>query len=176
MSINGGEDHFLKLGSIQNTCQRYLTRFDPMTSFFTPHSKGYLDNVELNSLNSFSRLNTRFTSPQTCHMLPLDQVKHRSNSGPYKYQIHLIFMNEPIKYERCLDALNMSLVRIYAMPINFYLGLLEGEACHLLHHLEQCYLSHNHFDKLGQHLGFHQLTKTKLELSHSCLIARHWHL
>ena len=28
-----------------------------------------------------------------------------------------------------------------------------------------CHLSHNHFDKLGWHLGFHQFTKTKLELS-----------
>ena len=50
---------------------------------------------------------------------------------PYNLQSHLIFMNEPIKCERCLDALNMSLARMYAMPINFYLGLLEGEACHI---------------------------------------------
>ena len=50
---------------------------------------------------------------------------------PYNHQIHLIFMNEPIKCERYLDALNMSLARMYAMPINFYLGLLEGEACHI---------------------------------------------
>jgi hypothetical protein len=28
-------------------------------------------------------------------VLPLDQVKHRSNSGIYKHKIHLIFMNEP---------------------------------------------------------------------------------
>ena len=40
-------------------------------------------------------------------------------------------MNEPIKHERCLDALNKSLARMYVMPINFYLGLLEGEACHI---------------------------------------------
>ena len=40
-------------------------------------------------------------------------------------------MNEPIKIERWLDALIMSLARMYAMPINFYLGLLEGEACHI---------------------------------------------
>ena len=37
-----GEDQFSKIGPIQNTCQRYLTRFDPRTSFFTPHFKGYL--------------------------------------------------------------------------------------------------------------------------------------
>ena len=37
-----GEDHFLKFGSNQNICQRYLTRFDPRTSFFTPPNKGYL--------------------------------------------------------------------------------------------------------------------------------------
>ena len=41
-------------------------------------------------------------------------------------------MNEPIKYERYLDALNKSLARMYAMLINFYLGLLEGEACHII--------------------------------------------
>ena len=35
------------------------------------------------------------------------------------------------KYEICLDALIMSLARIYAMPINFYLGLLKEEACHI---------------------------------------------
>ena len=29
------------------------------------------------------------------------------------------------------DALIMSLVRMYAMAINFYLGLLKGEACHM---------------------------------------------
>ena len=40
-------------------------------------------------------------------------------------------MNEPNKMEKCLDALVMSLTRMYAMPINFYLGLLEGEACHI---------------------------------------------
>jgi hypothetical protein len=40
-----------------------------------------LYHVKLNTYSSFSRLNTRFTSPQTCHMLPLDQFKHRSNSG-----------------------------------------------------------------------------------------------
>ena len=47
------------------------------------------------------------------------------------HQNHFIFMNEPLKCERCLDALNMSLARMYAMPINFYLGLLEGEAFHV---------------------------------------------
>ena len=39
--------------------------------------------------------------------------------------------NEPIKIERWLDTLIMSLARMYAMPINFYLGLLEGDACHI---------------------------------------------
>ena len=57
--------------------------------------------------------------------------KHRSNSGIIQQSNSLDFHDEPIKYERCLDALNMSLVRMYAMPINFYLGLLEGEACHI---------------------------------------------
>ena len=36
------------------------------------------------------------------------------------------------KYEICLDALIMSLAKMYAMPINFYLGLLEGEACRII--------------------------------------------
>ena len=31
-----------------------------------------------------------------------------------------------------------------------------------------CYLSHDHFDKLGLHLGFQQFTETKLELSPRC--------
>ena len=75
------EEHFPKFGSTQITCKRYLTQFDPMASFFTPHFKGYLDHVELNTYSSFARLNTRFTSPQTCHMLPLDHFKHTSNSG-----------------------------------------------------------------------------------------------
>jgi hypothetical protein len=39
---------------------------------------------ELNTYSSFFKSNTRFTSPQTCHMLPLDQVKHRNNSGTIK--------------------------------------------------------------------------------------------
>jgi hypothetical protein len=81
MSINGGENHFPKIGSIYNSCQRYFTRFDPRTSFFTPPIRVILYHVELNTYSSFSRSNTRFTSPQTCYMLPLDQVKHRSNSG-----------------------------------------------------------------------------------------------
>ena len=32
----------------------------------------------------------------------------------------------------CLDALIMSLTRMYVMPINLYLVLLEGEACHIM--------------------------------------------
>jgi hypothetical protein len=42
---------------------------------------GYLVHVELNPLSTLARLNTRIASPQTCHMLPLDHIKHRSNSG-----------------------------------------------------------------------------------------------
>ena len=37
-----GEDHFPKFGPIQMICQRYLTQFDPRTSFFTPPNKSYL--------------------------------------------------------------------------------------------------------------------------------------
>ena len=44
-------------------------------------SRVILYHVELNTYSSFYRSNTRFTSPQICHMLPLDQVKHRNNSG-----------------------------------------------------------------------------------------------
>ena len=122
---------FPNFGSIYNTCQRYLTQYDPRSSFFTPHFKGYLDHVDLNTYSSFSRSNTRFKSPQTGHMLPLDHVKHRSNSGTNKHKIHLIFMNEPIKHEKWLDALNKSLTKDVCMPINFYLGLPEGKARHI---------------------------------------------
>ena len=58
-------------------------------------------------------------------MLPLDQNSIEAIVVPYNHQIYLVFMNEPIKCERRLDALNMSLARMYAMPINFYLELLE---------------------------------------------------
>ena len=44
-----------------------------------------MHHVELNTCSSFSRSNTRFTSPQTCHIIAV----------PYKHQIHLIFLNEP---------------------------------------------------------------------------------
>jgi hypothetical protein len=36
-----------------------------------------------------------------------------------------------LRHEEWLDALNMSLTKDICMPINFYLGLLEGEACHI---------------------------------------------
>ena len=57
-----GEDYISKFSSNQNICQRYLTRFDPRTSFFTPPNKVILYHVELNTQSSFSRSNTRFTS------------------------------------------------------------------------------------------------------------------
>ena len=37
-----GENQFPKFGPIKIIYQRYLTRFDPRTSFFTPPNKGYL--------------------------------------------------------------------------------------------------------------------------------------
>ena len=37
-----GENHFSKFGPIQFICQRYLTQFDPRTSFFKPLNKSYL--------------------------------------------------------------------------------------------------------------------------------------
>ena len=36
-----------------------------------------------------------------------------------------------------LDALTLSLARMYVMPINFYLRLLEGEACHMIEGVHQ---------------------------------------
>ena len=80
-----------------------------MASFFTPHLKGYLNNVELNTYGSFSRLNTRFTSPQTCHMLPLDQIKHRSSSGSIQESNSFDFYEWA--YKEWLDALNKSLAK-----------------------------------------------------------------
>ena len=58
------KDHFLNFGSISHLQIRVI-----------------LYHAELNTYCSFSRSNTRFTSPQTCHMLPLDHFKHTSNSG-----------------------------------------------------------------------------------------------
>ena len=50
---------------------------------------------------------------------------------PYKHQIYLIFINEPIRHKEWLDALNMPLVR-NACHVNQLLPwLLEGEACHI---------------------------------------------
>ena len=51
---------------------------------------------------------------------------------PYKHQIHLIFMNEPKTCEEWLDALNKSLAMDEWHVNQFYLALLEGEACHIM--------------------------------------------
>ena len=40
-----------------------------------------LYHVELNTYSLFSISNTKFASPQTCHMLPQDHFKHTNNSG-----------------------------------------------------------------------------------------------
>ena len=58
--------------------------------------KGYLDHVELHIISSYSRSNTRLTSSQTCHMLPLDQSNIEAIVVLYIHQKLLIFMNEPI--------------------------------------------------------------------------------
>ena len=75
------EDHFpnlvqsrsfakdIKLGLIQEQASSHL------------QIRVIMHHVELNTYSSFSRLNIRFTSPQTYHMLPLDHFKHTSNSG-----------------------------------------------------------------------------------------------
>ena len=63
--------------------------------------------------------------------------------------------------QACLIVLSFNLPK-YTKGLD---ALTSSHDFYLFHHLEQCYLSHNHFDKLGQLLGFHQFTKTKLELS-----------
>ena len=66
-------------------------------------------------------------------MLPLDHFKHTSNSGTIQASNSFDFHEWAyLKCKRCLDALIMSLARMYAMPINFYLELLEGDACHIM--------------------------------------------
>ena len=42
VSINGVRIIFPNLVQSRTLCQRYLTRFDPRISFFTPYFKGYL--------------------------------------------------------------------------------------------------------------------------------------
>ena len=64
-------------------------------------------------------------------MLSLDQVKHLSNSGTKQALNSFVYHEWPYKYEEWLDALNISLAMDVCMPINFYIGLLEGEACHI---------------------------------------------
>jgi hypothetical protein len=59
----------IELGLIQGQASSYL------------QMRVIMHHVELNTYISLSRSNTRFTSPQTCHMLPLDHFKHTSNSG-----------------------------------------------------------------------------------------------
>jgi hypothetical protein len=91
-----------------------------------------MQHVELKTYNSFSRLNTSFTSLQTCHMLPLDHFKQISSSGTIQDQIHFIFMNDPMTCEEWLDALNKSLAMDEWHVNQLYLALLEGEACHIM--------------------------------------------
>ena len=57
-------------------------------------------------------------------MLPLDQVKHRSNSGTIQASNSIDFHERAYKHEECLDTINMSLAKDVCMPI-------EGEACHM---------------------------------------------
>ena len=65
-------------------------------------------------------------------MLQLVHFKHTSIVVPYKHQIHLIFMNKPIRHEEWLDALNMSSAKDEWHINQFYLALIEGEACHIM--------------------------------------------
>ena len=43
----------------------------------------------------------------------------------------MFIVNEPNKCKVLLDALDKSLAKDVCMPSNFYLVLLEGEACHI---------------------------------------------
>ena len=62
-------------------------------------------------------------------MLPLDHIKHRSNSGTTQASNSFDFHEWAYKHEEWLDALNMSLAKNVCHAKKFYLGLLEGEAC-----------------------------------------------
>ena len=66
-----------------------------------------------------------------CHMLPLDQVKHRSNSGTIhalnSFDLHE-WAYKTWGMTRCTKQV-LSKECMHAKQ--FYLGLLEGEACHI---------------------------------------------
>jgi hypothetical protein len=74
--------------------------------------KGYLDHVELHIMSLFTRFNTRFASPQTCHMLPLDQSNIEAIVVPYIHQNHLIFMNTPICHANMFICSNYVLSKV----------------------------------------------------------------
>ena len=87
--------------------------------------------VELNTYSSFSRSNTRFTRPQTCHMLPLDQVKHRNNSGTIQASNSFVFHEWAYNMWGMTRCTKYVLSKWY-MPVNQLLPwLLKGEACHI---------------------------------------------
>ena len=64
-------------------------------------------------------------------MLPLDKVKHRSNSGTIQASNSFDFHEWAYKHEEWLDALNKSLAKNICHAKQLYLALLEGEACHI---------------------------------------------
>ena len=90
-----------------------------------------LYHVELNTYSSFSRSNTRFTSPQTCHILPLDQVKHRSNSGTIQ-ALNLFDFHEWAYKIWGMTRCTTHVLRKECMHANQLLPwLLKREACHI---------------------------------------------
>ena len=118
---------------------KHIIRFEPKTSFFTPHDKGYLAYIELNIYSTFSRFNTRIASPQTCHMSPLVHIKHRSNSGhihTLKW-FYLPWMNREHQLI-CLYVLNMSLAKYECIChttctlLSWSRGMAYGVGCNQL--------------------------------------------
>ena len=71
---------FSQFGTIWITYKRYLIGLIQGQASSHLQMRVIMHHVDLNNYSSFSRSNTRFTSPQTCHMLPLDHFKHTSNS------------------------------------------------------------------------------------------------
>ena len=122
-SINVRVKLWFNLDHLPKTCNSVWSK-DKI--FHTSWSiKGYLDHVELHIISPYSRFNTRLTSSQICHMLPLYQTTIETIVVPYIHQILLIFMNEPIFMQACLYVLNMSLAKYECYVNHLYLALFE---------------------------------------------------
>jgi len=93
--------------------------------------KGYLDHVELHIINSYSRFNTRLTSSQTCHMLPLHQSNIEAIVVSYIHQNLLIFMNEPICHANMSTCSNHVLSKVWMLCQPTLPCFVGGVACHI---------------------------------------------